>query len=659
MMLPERASLYILGVVVICSMPHFFNVEIWVPGACLLIWGYTLATMRHGWRPPNSLGRSILTLVLSALVMISHEGLTIEAFVALLALMISMKLLESRGIRDRMITLIFSYFLIVGSLFFDDSLIATSYMVFSVLYTTAVMIHVNQPEHPLNKALRLSATLMIQALPILLVMFFLFPRIQGGLWGRNPVHSARSGFSDEIRFGTIAQLVESKEVAFRVEFDGEIPKREDLYWRGIVLWQFDGETWRRGKKRRGTAASVPRGVKGVSYSLTLEPHHMHWLFSLDVPVSISFLQTWLLGDHTAYRLKPVAQRVRYGGVSSLTMGASGEGDFPKEGLQLPARGNPQARELALEWSDQAETAEDIVKRGLDYFREQPFSYTLSPGVLADATGDKDRVDRFLFSSRRGFCEHFASSFAFLMRAAGVPARIVGGYHGGEINPYGDYLVVRQSDAHAWCEVWLAEKGWVRIDPTTAVAPLRIQSDMASALPAEEQARYWSFFRTTPLGRWLKTVESGWDLINSRWNRWVMGYTATDQVGLLSRLGLHLGKVKGVAGRFGIFLLVSLPLLLLAGFLLLHRKTEEKDRLAVCWLEFCRKLENVGLVRREGQGPRDYMQHIRSRRPDLAADVEEIVTLYISLRYGENPDSEQIGNLAAMVKGFQPGKRGRR
>ena len=656
-MLPDRHTLPILGAVIVCTVPHFFNIAPWVIAACLILWIYTAAAIRYGRNLPKKSTRIILTIFLSFFAMTSHEGFTIEAFVALLALMISLKLLENSQVRDRMITIILCYFLIVGSLFFDDSIIATTYMLFTVLCTTAVMIHINQPQHGLFNPLRLSATLMIQALPIMLVMFLLFPRIQGGLWGRAPDHIAATGFSEEIAFGTVSSLVKSHEVAFRVKFDDDPPPREQLYWRGIVLWEFDGTTWRRGKKRQGIPYPV-QNTQEISYTLTLEPHHKHWLFTLDLPISVSSRSTWLLNDRSCYRLKPVSQRIAYEGKSFIESGKSRQLTFPEDALQLPGHGNPRARRLAESWSKQTDTPDEIVQKALTYFQEKPFTYTLNPGISTvttqkDGTGSKNIVDRFLFDSRKGFCEHYACSFAFLMRAAGVPARIIGGYQGGSLNQYGGYLVVRQSDAHAWCEVWLPEKGWIRIDPTAAVAPERIQTDTANVLPPGELVYSWSSLRNGPFGKWFQTVEGAWDLVNSRWNRWVMGYSVDDQVDFLSRLGVQLDKAKGLAKRLGAFLLIVLPLLFLIGFLLSRKKAESTDRVANCWMEFCRKLEGIGLARTPGQGPMDYMHSILTHRPDLRVSVQEITTLYISLRYGGNSAQKETEHLATMIKRFKP------
>jgi transglutaminase-like putative cysteine protease len=591
--------------------------------------------------------------------MTTHEGLTIEAFVALLALMISLKLLESSVTRDRMLTVILCYFLIVGGLFFDDSILATFYMLFAVLSTTAVMIYINQPTRGLLVPVKLSATLMIQATPLMLIMFLLFPRIQGGLWGRNTINSAQTGFSDELRFGSIAQLAQNTAVAFRVEFNGEMPARNQLYWRGIVLGEFDGITWRRKKTGRGIPSRVQETTRPVSYTLTLEPHNEHWLITLDLPTKVSLKRAWLFSDHTSFSWRRISQRVAYVGESYLNAKTFGQSGDQKTALRLPKEMNPQTRELAASWAKQTQEPGEIVQLALNYFQEQPFSYSLSPGVLTDNTdtkaGKKDLVDRFLFDSRKGFCEHYASSFAYLMRAAGVPARIVAGYLGGDVNPYGGYLVVRQSDAHAWCEVWLPARGWVRIDPTAAVAPERLRRDVSGALSPGETTRTSSFLLTGPLGKWLKSIQSAWDLANSRWNQWVMGYSASEQIGLFSRLGVYLDEKKDLAKRMSFFLLIVLPLLFLAAFLISRPKKKTEDKVAAYWKQYCEKLTNIGVVKPPGQGPMDYMHAVLEQRPDLDMSIGEITTLYIALRYKKKIKQGDVRRLGTLVKDFVPQK----
>lgn len=472
-MFPDRQTKPILGAIVICTLPHFAYVSIWVAVVCLLMWAYAFAAAMYTWRLPGRTVLRILAGVFFAAAMSTHEGVTIEAFVALLSLMAVLKLLEIRSLRDRMITVILCYFLIAGRLFFGDSIGVTLYILLSILLTTAVLIQVNRTAAGAVSSFRLSGILFVQALPFMLVLFLLFPRFQGGLWGRTHLNTARTGFSDQVGFGDIAELAQSSEVAFRVEFEGKIPPRDQLYWRGIVLWEFDGRTWQRGIGHRSPLHSSVKKSSGTAYTLTLEPHNQHWLFTLDLPLDIDFHSAHLQRDHTIYRWRPITSRITYRAVSDTEFRPQPRKIYKEKALQLPAGGNPRTRAMVSSWLEEAETGEEYVQTVLAYFRDQPFYYTLQPPPLGagsdrDAGGGVNLIDRFLFESRRGFCEHYAGSFAFLMRAAGLPARVVTGYQGGERNPYGDYLIVRQSDAHAWCEVWLPGKGWVRVDPTLSL-----------------------------------------------------------------------------------------------------------------------------------------------------------------------------------------------
>lgn len=659
-MFTDRYTLPILVTVVICTLPHFVNVSLWVVVTCLLMWIYTIAASKYSWRLPGKLTTSALAAIFFIAAMTTHDGFTIEAFVALLALMVSMKLLEVRTERDRITTVILCYFLIVAGLFFGDSIGATLYILFSILCTTAVLIHVNQPERGGIYPLKLSGILMAQALPVALILFLFFPRIQGGLWGRAPVSSARTGFSDTMSFGNIAELASNSDVAFRVEFDKTIPPRNKLYWRGIVLWEFDGKTWRRGVKRGRNPAYIQKASDRVDYTVILEPHNEHWLLTLDLPLRISFRRAWLNSDHTCYRWWPITQRISYKGISDIVANAPLDEQSMKEALKLPASGNPRARALAKSLAAKAETSAGYVEHVLSYFREQPYFYTLTPPPLIpganqeDVETQKNLVDRFLFQSRKGFCEHFAGSFAFLMRAAGVPARVVLGYQGGELNRYGGYLVVRQSDAHAWCEVWLPEKGWVRIDPTGVVAPARLTGDTADALTENETAGLLFFMRHGHFGQWFGATINAWDYLNSKWNRWVMDYSPYEDFDFFIRMGFDIESRKGWGQALLITLAAAIAILsIVITFLLFRRHKYERDEIAEAWIVFCRKLSGIGLPRRQEQGPVDYMEYILNQRPELADRVREIVTAYIKLRYRGIQSAEETLSLKLMTRQFSP------
>jgi transglutaminase-like putative cysteine protease len=645
MQAPDRYLPHIVAALVVSILPHTLRLPAWIALWCVLIWGYQLLLTRVSWPQP---GRGVRLLLAAAgiLGLLSTYSFRLgpNAFLGLLAVMAALKPFEIRTHRDRMITLFLAYFIVITSLFQSESLAVTLYMFVSVLVTTGVLIRINDPAGSLKGDLRLAAVIMAQALPLMAILFLLFPRIQGSLVGLpRPAAGARTGFSERLSPGSISRLVQTDEVAFRAEFEGERPGAGHLYWRGIVFHRFDGRTWRR-------MADVPEiegrpgGESRISYTIALEPHDRKWLFALDRPAG---RPKWsrMYADFTIRNHRPV-NRKKYYPMTAVTRPGKGPRWGVEEALQLPPAGNPRSRGLAKQLAKGASGAQDVVKRGLEWLREKDFRYTLRPPTLGE-----DPVDDFLFDSRRGYCEHYASAYAFLMRAAGVSARIVGGYQGGSVNPYGDYFIIRQSDAHAWVEVWDKSRGWVRVDPTAAVAPERITGGAAAALPEGE----WPGSRQTGLAGWLENLRLGWDAVSTRWEAWFSGYSQLEQRALLKRLGIPLKSWKGPAVILllvfgGIFLVVALYALFQ-----LKPAASEKDRVRQCYGKFCKKLARAGIRRRSDQGPASLAADIHRLRPDIAAEAEEILGLYIRLRYeaGEKGDDEAL--FCRRVREFKPGR----
>ena len=291
----------------------------------------------------------------------------------------------------------------------------------------------------------------------------------------------------------------------------------------------------------------------------------------------------------------------------------------------------------------------VVQTALRYFKSKDFSYSLNPPLLG-----VDAIDDFLFETRKGYCEHYASAFAFLMRAAGIPARVVAGYLGGELNPYGDYLIVRQSDAHVWVEVWLPGRGWMRIDPTLSVAPSRGAQGAAAALPAAERSNLRSFYGDGPLAAVGQKLELGWDAINNQWNKWVLGYSNYSQRSLFAKIGLRTGTWTG---RVQIFLLCTVLMGVLFTVLFFRVKGRRfpatTDAVQHLYLKFCQKLDRIGVARSPSQGPLDYAETAIAFRNDLKTSILDIVRLYISLRYAGNDSKDDVRRLKVLVRQFKP------
>jgi transglutaminase-like putative cysteine protease len=469
--------------------------------------------------------------------------------------------------------------------------------------------------------------LVLQAAPLMLVLFVLFPRVQGPVFGFPQATSGGiTGLSESMSPGDLAYLGLSDEVAFRVDFHSAAPKPAELYWRGPVLWHFDGRTWRMGPSAASGRAETPQGSDGVRYTVTLEPHHMRWLFAVDLPATLPAGAS-LTPDYQLLASRPIRVRERYEMTSHLQyrLGAVERPEALERGLRLPRSLNPRARELAQQLRAGAASDREVVRAALSYFRTNLFFYTLTPPPLG-----LHSVDEFLFQTRRGFCEHYASSFAFLMRAAGVPARVVTGYQGGEINPLGGYLIVRQSEAHAWAEVWLEGTGWTRVDPTAAVSPARIEVGIAAAVPRSDPLPL-SVRGDYPF---ITQLRYTLDSLTNSWNQWVLGYTPERQIRLLSRVGVDSPSWTSLTAM--LVAGAGIVLLVLTAMTLLQLRRGRPDPVQRAYRAFCRKLARAGLVRGRSEGPLDFARRAGAARPQAAGAVQEITGLYLALRYGDAP-----------------------
>ncbi|UCD82777.1 MAG: DUF3488 domain-containing transglutaminase family protein [Desulfobacterales bacterium] len=627
----------------IALVPHIYRLPLWVVLWCLVSWVYLFAVVKYHLPTAGKYVRLVVTVAgILAVLLTSGAGLDKNSSVALLWIMASIKPMEIRTHRDEMVTIFMAYFLAVSCLFFSSTLAVAIYMTFSICITTAVLIHIHHPCGKRMDQLKLAAGLMLKALPLALILFAIFPRIHGSLWGLRRSTEAVSGFSDRLSPGTVTSLVRSNDIAFRVKFDNQIPGPEHLYWRGLVFWRFDGRAWHRSDSTVNIRLPL-RGKNSVAYTIALEPHNQRWLFALDLPYEFE-PKAVMLSDHTLVSRWTVRQQFQYR-LKSYTAYTTGRiRQWEGTALQLPRNVNPAAVALARQWRTAASNPLKVINTALNYLRNNDFGYTLNPPPLGE-----DSIDDFLFRTRRGYCEHYASAFAFLMRAAGIPSRLVAGYLGGEINPYGQYLIVRQSDAHVWVEVWLPGRGWVRTDPTLAVAPQRVEQGMAAALPPAERSILDSLSDLGPFTKHWITLRYGWDAINTYWDRWVLGYSNTRQKQLFSKFGLK----KGLAAAI-ILATAAMGLILLFYFLSITKKAAPKrDAVQTAYLTFCAKLARVGLVRKPFQGPMDYASMVMALRQDLKISVLDIVNLYIRLRYGRGGIRDGRKRLKAMVRQFDP------
>ena len=578
--------------------------------------------------------------------------------VAFLYVLVGIKFLEARGTRDGALLVCLALFLALTQFFYAQTILAAVAAV-PALLATGVALAVLRTSAGASESwrphLRATARLILQGVPIAALLFVLFPRLAGPLWGSPLESGARTGLSESMSPGSISDLSLSDEVAFRVEFSGAPPPPSQRYWRGPVFARFDGVTWRPLYKLRSGQFVPPSGGGAADYTVTMEPHGKLWLFALEHPTgpphatnpdSPAGPATEALAivtfDQQLLAKTPVTQAVRYTLRSAMVDTFAALGSDAADNLQLP-HGNPRTIEFARDLRARNASDRAYVAAVLDWFRTESFVYTLSPELL-----HRDPVDGFLFDTHRGFCEHFAGAFALLMRAAGIPSRVVTGYQGGEMNPSGEYLIVRQSDAHAWTEALLDGK-WQRIDPTAAVAPSRIERGIGAALPAGERIPYLARIEMT----WLKSLRLHWDSVNYHWQRGFVGFNLERQRDFLRDIGLKdappwriVALLAAAAFVWGIAVL---------GFSRLRRSRVDAE--VALWRNACRKLARAGLERRPDEGPLAYAERAAVRWPAVAALIKSIAERYALLRYGPAAarSEESVAQLRASVSTLPPAR----
>ena len=631
------------------QLPQAFYIPAWAAAFGLLLVVLRLVIERRASAERNRLLQRVpsygLALVALATTFVLRQDFGYffgrDPCVAFLFILAAIKFIEARSPRDGTLLVCLASFLMVTPFFYSQSLFAAVATLPGLLLLAASLQLLAPPAGIAGRKIRFrdplrrAARLLMEGIPLALLLFVLFPRLSAPLWGLPSDLAARSGLSNSMRPGMISELSLSDAVAFRVDFLGSVPPPQQRYWRGPVFTHFDGSEWT-GTQRWPTGRFVPaNGAPTVLYTVTLEPHYKTSLFALDLPAGppkatdqapegVGLDLAILTPDQQLIARNVVSQPLRYDQTSFIRSfypaapGAQLRAER-SDALDLPP-GSPRARAFAAElraaYPDDAALATAI----LAWFRTQPFFYTLAPPLLED-----DATDRFLFESRRGFCEHYAGAFVVLLRAAGIPARVVTGYQGGEINPNGGYLIVRQSDAHAWSEALIGGQ-WRRFDPTAAVAPSRIELGLGGALPADD--------RVPLLARvnegWFKGMQLAWDALNHDWRRHVIGFNFVQQ----QSLWRHWQIDRWAAWQMvlaGSLLTAAWAAALLLWFALRHYQRD--DRAATLWNGLCKRLARAGMPREPHEGPVAYAARAAARWPGFGAAFAVIGESYAALRYG--------------------------
>jgi transglutaminase-like putative cysteine protease len=650
----RTAILTLLVALVPVLGPHIAHLPTWCSAFAGLMFAWrAYITWREVKRPtplPKTWLLMLLLIVALAATLYTHRTLFgRDAGVTFVTVLLSLKLLETRTKRDIVVAISLSYFLILTNFFYSQSIAVAALMLVALVLITSALIAANRDADamPFLKQTRLAGVVILQAFPMMLVLFLLFPRVQGPLWGLPAdANAGVTGLSDSMSPGMITSLSLSDGIAFRVVFNGAEPKPDELYWRGPVLSAFDGRNWRVGAADPERPSRFKAEGPSISYSVTLEPSNRPWIFALEMPTKLPD-DAHLTPDLQPVVRRPVNSRRRYDAVSSpqyVSEPYEMQADLAPY-LYLPPGSNPRTRNLVAGWLFQGRNPAQMVDMALNYFRHEEFFYTLEPPLL-----DNNPIDQFLFISKRGFCEHYASAFVVMMRSAGIPARVVTGYQGGEINPVDGVFTVRQSDAHAWAEVWLRGRGWTRVDPTAAVSPARISLGMHGALPQRFEPPLIARFAGTWGASWLEHVRFDWEALSNRWNQFVLNYSPDRQRETLERLGMKTPDWRDMA----IAMVVGLGLvgLVVMGWML--RAVRERDPVERAWKAFCRRLGRAGAPRQAYEGPLDYGRRAAARlQGGQAQAVEVIAGTYAGLRYGPKPDKVRVRQFTQLVRDFHP------
>lgn len=659
-LIPRNSLAWLLTAQVVVLLPHLPRLPWWVALLWIgcALWRVQIQRMR--WRYPGTvLKATALVAILFAVFITQGTLIGLDATVMFLLMLFMLKLLEMRSPRDALVLIYLGFFVLATAFLFDQGIPLTLYQCASLLVLVAALVGLQQSagrNDPL-RALRLGGVMLLQAIPLLLVLFIFFPRLEP-LWSVNmPGGSSKTGLSDNMSPADIANLARSPELAFRASFEGEIPPLRTLYWRALTLSRFDGRAWSQ-DRWLNNLPSPPLDTSGeaIDYRVIAGASGQHWLYSLSGATSEDEYVRRKY-DFTLQSIAPLNSTFGYSARSypDAAMQVEGLTEMQRtRQLELPPEGDPRSRQWAQELRQQNSNDADLVQALLGHFNQQPFFYTLNPTPLGQHSNDE-----FLFDTRRGFCEHYAGAMTFVLRAAGIPARVAAGYQGGEINNRGGYVLVHQFDAHAWVEVWLEGQGWVSVDPTFQVAPERIEQGLEEAVRGEGSFLEDSFLSGSRYRgvTWLNEARLAWDNINYQWQLRVLNFKGEEQMGLFRRwlgtadwqkVGL---VVLGVAG--------AIMLLQTLWWLRPQRKSGSAQQRT--WARLDQRLTRLRLQALPGEGPRAWQQRLQAALPAQRSAIISFFDEFVRQSYAatdsaSRADQQQLQQaLRALLKAL-PRKR---
>lgn len=642
----KRILIFLLSSIGLITFPHVWH----LPAAILAFFSILLMWRFIGiWKPqwlPHKLIVLLLLLGSIPLLLSQYRGfLGRDAGTSLFVIALSLKLLEIRKERDLYLICYLAFIVASSQFLFEQSIFMAAYILFVCCVLLTTMIFINSPQPQTLAAFKKSAIILIQAIPIAVVLFLLFPRIEAPRWTWFKDSSkAKTGLGETMEPGSISNLGMSAELVFRAKFkNNDIPPKTQLYWRGVVYSHTDGKRWSRSKGYSYKPYMDTPIFEGKSYEYTLlmEPQQKNWVFTLEMPSKYSKplynTQTYQL--HT--RSNPDS-RNEYQIVShpQYNTGYITKGEF-QQNTQLPGEPSTRIVQLVEKLNGFKGKPQDFIYALLRHFATEEFHYTLMPPLM-----DKNPIETFLFENRYGFCSHYATAFVYLMRVANIPARVVAGYQGGQINKVGKFIEVRQANAHSWAEVWLDGKGWTRFDPTSAVAPARIEQgiDVDQQISAGEVNFASAVIQD--IG-WLQEAEQLWQSLDYNWQRWVIHYNTDNQARFLSKLGI--AGFKSMV--YWMVAFVALLVLCLAAYLFKGNQ-DSSDKAKRLYQQFCDKLARLDCERQTGETSGNFALRATKRFPEYQQAITHITDLYQQQRYGRHPSTELLAQLQQAVKKFK-------
>ncbi len=644
----KNVLIFLLVSVGLITLPHINHIPFSIVAFfyAILLWRFVGI-----WKPgylPNKWLVLLLTISAIALLYTQHNGVFgRDAGTRLFIIALALKLLEIKTEKDLYLINYLAFIVAASQFLFQQSVFMAAYILFVCCALLATLVSINSYKAETVASLKTASIIILQALPLAIVIFVLFPRIEAPRWSwLDQQNTAKSGLSDSLEPGSISRLGLSDEIAFRVKFEGDPPPQNQRYWRGPVFTITDGKKWTESNKRFFAQHQDRPSFSGTPYHYTLmmEPHDKHWVFALDMPSSFpdSITKNGLYqlinrdnsGERAEYKITSYPQ---------YNTGYITKTEY-QDNLQLPGEPSTRIKQLVTQLHGFDRTPEFFIYSLLRHFREKNFYYTLMPPLM-----EENPIERFLFETRYGFCSHYATAFVYLMRVASVPARVVGGYQGGELNEVGGFLEVRQANAHAWAEVWLKDKGWTRIDPTSAIAPERIEQDVNIDLQIASGIVNFSpiLANTGKVFSLLKQARQLWGSVDYSWQRWVINYSRKNQSNLLSSLGIN--NIKSMI--YWMVSIISIFSMLLAWIILSGKPTQIDKELKLYFL-FCKKMSKLGFYKQTGETAQQFAQRMQKQRPEMSESIGSITKLFTNIRYGKKSSEQDLIMLKKQVTHFK-------